>query len=152
MGRFQSIGMGEIVIYEGVLYMCFQWPDPISFVADVIAIVGIATLAVATAKLYKDAKKAREPQNVSHGCLEFYDVDEKVGINMVPLAEVTAIPRAGDNVLLPGEYHDQKFVGSGNYKVIDVEFTYLAAPDEVDQPCPALPSKIIVRVRNRLGE
>lgn len=131
--------------------MTFQWPDPISFVADIIAIVGIPTLAVSTEKLYKDAKRAREPQNVSHGCLEFYDVDHKAAINLVPLKEITAIPRAGDDVLLPGEYHDQKFVGSGNYRVVDVEFAYLAAPDEVDQPCPALPSKIIVRVRNRLN-
>jgi len=84
--------MGEIVIYEGVLYMCFQWPDPISFVADVIAIVGIPTLVVSTAKLYKDAKKAREPQNVSHGCLEFYDVDEKVGINLVPWQRLPRFP------------------------------------------------------------
>jgi hypothetical protein len=129
--------------------MIFTWPDPISLVADIIAIVGIPTLAVSTAKLYKDEKKAREPQNVSHGCLEFYDVDEEVGINLVPLTEVTAIPRAGDNVLLPGEYHDKKYWGGGDYTVIDVEFTYFAAPDEVNQPCPALPSKIIVSVRKR---
>ena len=47
----------------------------ISFVADVIAIVGIPALAVSTAKLYKDAKRAREPQSVGHECLGFFDLD-----------------------------------------------------------------------------
>jgi hypothetical protein len=31
--------------------MGFTWPDPISFVADVIAIIGIPTLAVANWQL-----------------------------------------------------------------------------------------------------
>ncbi len=128
--------------------MSFQWPDPISFVADVIAIVGIPALFVSTAKLYKDAKKARKPQSVSHGCLEFSYVDRKIGINLVPLTEVTAIPREGDRVFLPGETRDRKNYGGGIYEVEDVAFSYLEAPDEVDQPCPALPSKIMVRVRS----
>jgi hypothetical protein len=128
--------------------MCFTWPDPISFIADVVTLVGIPTLCVSTWNLYKQAKKAREPQSVSHGCLEFADEDERVGINLVPLEEVTAIPRAGDRVLLPGETHDRKNYGGGLYEVLSVEFTYLEAPDEVNQPCPALPSKIIVHVRS----
>jgi hypothetical protein len=132
--------------------MTFLWPDPISLVADIIAIVGIPTLAVSTTKLYKDAKKAREPQSVSHGCLEFSYVDQKCGINLVPLTEVTAIPRAGDRVFLPGETRNGKNLGGGLYEVEDVAFSYLEAPDEVDQPCPALPSKIMVRVRSLNSE
>jgi hypothetical protein len=133
--------------------MSFTWPDPISFVADVIAIVGIPTLAVSTAKLYKDAKKAREPQSVSHGCLEFADVDRRLGINLVPLEEITAIPRAGDIVLLPGETRDHENRGGGAYRVQSVEFSYLEDYyGEVDQPCAALPSKIIVNVRNMENE
>ena len=132
--------------------MSFQWPDPISFVADIIAIVGIPALVVSTAKLYHDAKKAREPQSVSHGCLEFNDVDREVAINLVPLREVTAIPRAGDVVLLPGETVNDKNYGGGDYRVQSVEFSYLPAADEVDQPCPALPSKIIVNVRSTIAK
>ncbi len=132
--------------------MTFQWPDPISFVADIIAIVGIPTLFVATKNLYRDVKKEREPQSVSHGCLEFSYADRKIGINLVPLTEVTAIPRAGDRVFLPGETRNGKNLGGGLYEVEDVAFSYLEAPDEVDQPCPALPSKIMVRVRSLSSE
>ena len=49
--------------------MNFAWPDPISFVADVIAIVGIPTLYVLTKTLYRETKKARESQSVSHRAL-----------------------------------------------------------------------------------
>jgi hypothetical protein len=132
--------------------MPFTWPDPIGFVADIIAILGIPTLVFSTAKLYKDTKKAREPQSVSHGCLEFSYADRKIAINLVPLTEVTAIPRAGDRVFLPGETRGGKNLGGGLYEVEDVAFSYLEAPDEVDQPCPALPSKIMVRVRSLNGE
>jgi hypothetical protein len=133
--------------------MNFAWPDPISFVADVIAIVGIPTLYVSTKMLYRDVKKAREPQSVSHGCLEFYDVDYRVGVNLVPLTDVTAIPRAGDVVFLPGETRGHENRGAGNYRVMGVEFTYLEDYyGEVDQPCPALPSKIIARVHNVKNE
>ena len=133
--------------------MNFQWPDPISFVADIIAIIGIPTLAVSTRILYQDAKKAREPQSVSHGCLEFGHADDKTGINVVPLTEVTAIPRPGDTVLLPGEYVDHKNYGGGVYKVESVVFSYLPAdPKEVNQPCPALPSKITINVRDMRDE
>jgi hypothetical protein len=128
--------------------MSFSWPDPISFFADVITLVGIPTLAYSTWSLYKQAKKAREPQTVSHGCLEFAYADIKCGINLVPLETVTAIPRIGDHVYLPGETRNFKNLGGGYYEVISVDFTYLEAPDEVDQPCPALPSKIIVKVRS----
>jgi len=118
-----------------------------------VAIVGIPTLAYSTRHLYKDLKKAREPQSVSHGCLEFGRADNKTGINLVPLTEVTAIPRVGDTVLLPGEYVDHKNYGGGAYKVESVVFSYLPAdPNEVNQPCPALPSKITINVQNILDK
>ena len=136
-----------------LLCMTCHWPDPISFVADIIAIIGIPTLRVAIRNLYKDVKKAREPQTVSHGCLEFADADDKTGINLVPLTEVAAIPRHGDTVLLPGEYVDHKNYDGGVYKVESVVFSYLHAdPKEVNQPCPALPSKITINVRNMQDE
>jgi hypothetical protein len=127
--------------------MTWTWPDPISFVADIVTFVGIPLLYVSTRQMYHEFEKEREPQAVSHGCLEFYDVVGKCGINLVPLSEVTAIPRSGDRVLLPGEYVDRKNYGGGVYEVLSVEFAYLPASDEVDQPCPALPSKICVAVR-----
>ncbi|MGO9650240.1 MAG: hypothetical protein ACLPOO_19585 [Terriglobales bacterium] len=126
--------------------MSFTWPDPISLVADVIAIFGIPTLVVSTLQLYREAKKAREPQTVSFGCLEFCNVEDNCGVNLVPLERITAIPRVGDRVFLPGETHDSQSYGSGYYEVLKVVFTYHEAP-EIDQPCPALPAKIIVDVR-----
>ena len=132
--------------------MTFQWPDPISLVADIIAIVGIPTLAVSTTKLYKDAKKAREPQSVGHGCLEFGHCDYECGINLVPLTEATAIPRVGDTVFLPGETGGNENLGRGLYKVEDITFRYREAPEEVDHPCPALPSRIVVQVRSLNSE
>ncbi len=127
--------------------MSFSWPDPISLIADVVTLIGVPTLAYSTWNLYKQAKKAREPQSVSHGCLEFAYADERCGINLVPLEAITAIPRAGDRVFLPGETRNFENRGGGYYEVVSVDFSYLEAPEEVDQPCPALPSKIIVKVR-----
>jgi hypothetical protein len=129
--------------------MKFVLPDPISFVADLVTLFGIPALAYATYQLYKNAKRAREPQAVSHGCLEFYDIENEVGINLVPLDTVVAIPREGDSVLLPGDM-DHGYLGGGDYDVLSVEFTFVPPlHGEVDQPCPALPGKIIVVVRKR---
>ncbi|MGO9330938.1 MAG: hypothetical protein ACLQJ0_22900 [Steroidobacteraceae bacterium] len=127
--------------------MTFAWPDPISLVADIISIFGIPVLVASTISLYREARNARRPESVSHGCLEFYDVDGRCGINLIPLKEIAAIPRSGDQVLLPGEYVDLKNYGGGEYEVLSVEFSFTPAPDEVDQPCPALPAKIVANVR-----
>jgi hypothetical protein len=128
--------------------MTFQWPDPISLVADVVTFVGIPVLAYSTYQLVKQVEKERQPQSVSHGCLEFADADRRLGINLVPLKEITAIPRAGDVVLLPGETRGMENRGAGLYRILNVEFTYLEDYDgEVDQPCGALPAKIIANVR-----
>ncbi len=126
--------------------MLFTWPDPLGFVADIITVFGIPTLLVSNINLYREAKKAREPQTVSMGCLEFYDVEGKCGVNLVPLEHVMAIPRPGDEVYLPGETHDLKTYGQGYYEVLKVVFGYSEAT-EIDQPCPAVPAKIVVHVR-----
>jgi hypothetical protein len=127
--------------------MVFIWPDPISFVADVVAIIGIPALAAATWKLYRAYLKGREIKNVSQDCLEFSE--QGVGINLVLLERVAAFPRPGDIVLLPGETVDGKNYGGGEYEVERVAFSFHEAP-EIDQPCPAIPSKVIASVRKRM--
>lgn len=83
---------------------------------------------------------------MSHGCLEF--ADSQVAINLVPLELVKVMPRPGDTVLLPGEYQDGHSLGGGVYEVERVSFTFYDAP-EIDQPCPAKPSKVIAHVRKK---
>ena len=124
-----------------------MWPDPVSFVADVVSIVGIPVLVVTTYKLYREYLKSREIKNVSQDCLEFNE--QKVGINLVPMEKVAAFPRPGDIVFLPGETHEGRNYGGGEYEVERVAFTFHEAP-EIDQPCPAVPSKVIAYVRRRL--
>src|ERR1700732_950136 len=100
--------------------MEFIWPDPSSFVADVVTIIGIPVLAVTTWKLYREYLKAREIKNVSQDCLEF--AERGVGINLVPLERVAAFPRPGDIVYLPGEMIEGKNYGGGEYEVETVSF------------------------------
>lgn len=126
--------------------MLFAWPDPISLVADIVTIIGIPVLAVTTGKLYQEYSKSREIKNVSQDCLEFNE--KGTGINLVPLDRVAAFPRAGDIVFLPGETHEGKNYGGGEYEVERVAFTFNEAP-EIDQPCPAVPSKVVASVRKR---
>ena len=120
--------------------------DIVSVVAGVIAVVGIPVLWVSSRKLYRELRESRQLQAVSHGCLEFSDT--QVAINLVPLELVKVMPRPGDTVLLPGEYHDGRSLGGGVYEVERVSFTFYDAP-EIDQPCPAKPSKVIAHVRKR---
>ena len=138
--------------------MAFQWPDPISLVADAVTIVGLPTLVWSTWRLWNDFRKEKAEaearraederrQIVSVGCLQFSE--NEVGINLIPLEMVTAIPRVGDIVFLPGETRDGKNLGGGVYDVESLHFSFLEAP-EIDQPCPATPSKIIVNVRKRV--
>lgn len=132
--------------------MAFTWPDPIGFVADIISILGVPVLAAATWALYSEFRKERAERkmfkNVSQDCIEFYDTGKKVAINLVPLDRVAAFPRPGDFVMLPGETHGGKNLGGGEYEVEKISFSYFEAP-EIDQPCPALPSKVVAYVRRR---
>jgi hypothetical protein len=128
--------------------MMFTWPDPVSLVADVVTLVGVPILAVSTYQLWKEFRRVREPKGVSQDCLEFYDYQEKVGVNLVPLEKVGAFPRPGDRVFLPGETHEGKNFGGGEYEVERIAFTFHEAP-EMDQPCPAVPSKVVAYVHKR---
>jgi len=140
--------------------MAFQWPDPISLVADAVTIVGLPTLVWSTLRLLSDFKKERAQaflqraeeerrETVSVGCLEFSI--GRTAINLVPLDKITVFPRPGDIVFLPGERDGVRNLGSGSYEVEKVSFTFLEAP-EIDQPCPAVPSKVIAQVKRLVRE
>jgi hypothetical protein len=122
------------------------WPDPISFVADIVAIFGIPALLVTTRQLYREYLRSRKVKNVSQDCLEF--TENKTGINLVPLEKVAAFPRPGDIVFLPGETHQGKNYGGGQYEVERLAFSFHEAPG-IDQPCPAIPAKVVAYVRKR---
>jgi hypothetical protein len=120
------------------------WPDPISLLADIVTIVGIPALWISTQQVYREYLKGREIRSVSQDCLEFTERD--TAINLVPLEKVVAFPRQGDIVFLPGETREGKNLGGGRYEVEKVAFTFDEALD-VDQPCPAVPSKVVAYVR-----
>ena len=120
------------------------WNEILRLVADVVTIVGIPVLAVTTWNLYREYRKWKEIKNVSQDCLEFNE--QRTGINLIPLDMVSAFPRPGDTVYLPGETHDGKNYGGGEYEVEKLTFSFHEAP-EVNQPCPAVPSKVVAYVR-----
>jgi hypothetical protein len=137
--------------------MLFLWPDPVvGRVADMVTILGVPVLTAGTWQLVREFRQERAAQRkiegVSHGCLEFVDlIDSRrgVAINLVPLDRITVLPRLGDVVFLPGETRESKNLGGGAYEVDDISFVFQEAPDEVDQPCPALPSKVCAHVHRR---
>ena len=118
--------------------------DFLGILADFVTIIGIPALVLTTWRFYQEYQKSRQIGIVSQYCLEF--ADQKVGINLVPLERVAAFPRPGDTVVLPGENHQGKNYGRGTYEVERVVFTFHEAP-EIDQPSPAVPSKVIAYVR-----
>jgi hypothetical protein len=136
------------------------WLDWLSVVADGVTFLGVPILVMSALRLRHDLKKdrAEEAQSridathreiVSQGCLDFHDTRRKVGINLVPFEKLGALPRSGDFVMLPGETRDGKTYGAGEYEVERVRFSFQEAPEIADQPCPAVPSKIIVDVHRR---
>jgi hypothetical protein len=137
--------------------MTFQWPDPISLVADAITFVGFPTLVVSTLKLYREVKKQREEarkereearraRGVSEDCVSFRDVDQKCAINLVPFKQIAVIPRVGDNVYLPGETDGEQNYGGGKYAVVGVDFHY-REDSEAHPFIPASASAIEIHVR-----
>lgn len=122
------------------------WLDIFGLLADIITIIGVPVLTWTTWKLYQQYRESREIKNVSQDCLEFND--QETGINLVPLNKVVAFPRPGDIVFLPGETVEGKNYGGGEYEVEKVAFSFHEAP-ETNQPCPAVPSKVIAYVRRR---
>ncbi|MHB1021002.1 MAG: hypothetical protein ACYC46_12545 [Acidobacteriaceae bacterium] len=137
--------------------MSFQWPDPISLVADVITFVGFPTLVVSTIQLYKEVgrereearkerEEARRARGVSEDCVTFFDVESKCAINSVPFKKTGAIPRVGDNVYLPGERDGDRSYGDGKYRVLEINFHY--REDREAHPfIPASASAIEIHVR-----
>ena len=65
--------------------MPFTWPDPISLIADIVTIVAVPTLGVATWNLYKQVKDSRKSRGVTEESVTFYDVTKKTGVNIVLL-------------------------------------------------------------------
>jgi hypothetical protein len=126
--------------------MPFTWPDPISFVADIVTIVAIPTLGVATWNLYKQVKDSRKLRGVTEESVTFYDVAKKTGINVVPFKNVMTVPRVGDHLYLPGETDQHRRYGTGWYEVVSVDFYYRES-QELDYPVPATPLVIQVNVR-----
>jgi hypothetical protein len=130
----------------------FSWLDVVGHLADLVTILGVPLLAVGTWQLVREIRRERAERKVmkivSQDCLEFYDSQQKVPVNLVPLERVDAFPRPGDRVFLPGETYEGKNLGSGEYEVERIAFTFFEAP-EVDQPCPAVPSKVVAYVRKR---
>jgi hypothetical protein len=126
--------------------MSFNLPDPISLIADIVTLIGVPTLAVSTWKLYQAEREQRKPKGVSQGCVSFYDVDQKVNINLIPFEHLVALPRTGDQITLPGETADGKSYGDGVYKVQGVEIHCVERPD-LPRPTSAATSVITVNVR-----
>ena len=84
-----------------------------------------------------------DERGVTEDCLEFHDVDEHLGINLVPLSGVPFIPRTGETVLLPGE----QGLGEGTYEVVSVLHFYAEETGSVEQPAQARLLKISIGVR-----
>jgi len=129
--------------------MTSPWLDVVGRLGDFVTILGVPLLAAGTWQLVREIRRERAERKavkiVSQDCLEFYDSEQKVGVNLVPLERVRAFPSPGDRVFFPGETHEGKNFGGGEYEVEKIVFTFFEAP-EVDQPCPAVPSKVIAYV------
>lgn len=78
----------------------------------------------------------------SESVIRFYDESDKVLVNMVALADSTAVPRQGEAVILPGEGG----IGSGSYSVSEVRYEYTDRPGEP----PELRS-VLIKVRRKLS-
>jgi hypothetical protein len=125
----------------------------LNLIADIVTIIGVPVLVVTTRKLYRehqrDRAERRTIKGVSEDCLEFYDRQENVAVNLIPLETIRVLPRPGDFVFLPGEAREGVNLGAAEYEVEKVSFNFREAP-EVDQPCPAAPAKVVAYVR-RIG-
>jgi hypothetical protein len=127
--------------------MALRW---LSLIADIMMIIGVPVLVVSMYKLYREYRRERAERGtikgISEDCLEFYDRQENVAINLIPLETIRVLPRPGDFVFLPGETRDGVNLGAAEYEVEKVTFDFREAP-EVDQPCPAAPAKVVAYVR-----
>ena len=72
----------------------------------------------------------------------------EVAINLVPLEVVKVLPRPGDVVFLPGETREGVNLGGAEYEVEKSVLQFIAKSlTTLDQPCPAVPAKIVAYVR-----
>jgi hypothetical protein len=130
--------------------MTLRW---LNLIAEIVTIIGVPVLVVSMFKLYREYQRDRAGRGtikgVSEDCLEFYDRQENVAVNLIPLETIRVLPRPGDFVFLPGETRDGVNHNAAEYEVEKVTFDFREAP-EVDQPCPAIPAKVVVYVR-RIG-
>lgn len=130
--------------------MNFQWPDPISLVADVVTFIGIPVLVYSTKGLYREFNELRKTKGVSEDCVTFWDVGTKCAINNVPFKKTGVIPRVGDFVYLPGERDGDHSYGDGKYQVVEINFHY--REDRDGHPfIPASASAIEIHVRKIAG-
>jgi hypothetical protein len=143
------------------------WPDPISLVANVFTLLGVPTLTWSTWRLWRDFEKEKRAEtqrraekaqrkfetefhvNWYREAIEFYEPHQSHGpINVVPFEKAGALPRPGDTVYLPGETRTRPpEYAALEYEVEKVEFVFEETPKIIDQPCPAILSKILVAVK-----
>lgn len=64
----------------------------------------------------------------------------------MPFKQLTAIPRVGDHISLPGETDEERNYGGGWYEVVGVDF-YYREDREMNRPTPATTSVIQINVR-----
>jgi hypothetical protein len=129
--------------------MAFQWLDIISLIADVVTFAGLPLLYFSNRQLLNTVRRAHYLNAVGQDSINFARAGDGTGINCVPLTAITAIPRPGDMVLLPGEYVSGINYGGGTYIVESVVFSYISLlTGTSDLPCPAEQARIVVKVRD----
>jgi hypothetical protein len=130
--------------------MALRW---LNLIAEIVTIIGVPVLVVSMFKLYREYQRDRAGrrtiQGVREDCVEFYDRQENVVVNLIPSEMIRVLPRPGDFVFLPGETREGVNLAAAEYEVEKVSFDFREAP-EVDQPCPAAPAKVVAYVR-RIG-
>lgn len=82
-------------------------------------------------------------RGVTEDCIEFYDPDQKIGINLVPRWSLQFLPKVGEFVVLPGQ--DGK--GHGTYQVKRIMHLYVE-DDGGDFPNQARLFKITIEVQS----
>lgn len=73
-------------------------------------------------------------KSVCQDCLEFHDARRGMCVGLIPLNKVDFLPRAGEQLHLPGE--DGK--GLVTYKIDAIRYLYTNAPDDQEQGDVAL--------------
>jgi hypothetical protein len=64
-------------------------------------------------------------KGVAEDCLVFFDLQQKVAVNVIPLDRFHFLPRVGEHLYLPGI----EGKGQGQYRVDAIRHTYREEPD-----------------------